>query len=105
VENKCASVAFPLISGGIYGYLKDEALRVANAAPMFLEKAMMAPSVAVVPQRLDDLVGNLDEPFTATLFRLIDATGKTDAEIYKRANIDRRLFSKIRSNKHYAPSF
>ena len=53
---------------------------------------------------LDDFVGNLDEPFSVALLRLIDKTGKTDAEIYRRANIDRRLFSKIRSNEYYAPS-
>ena len=53
---------------------------------------------------LDDLVGKLDEPFSATLLRLIDATGKKDSEVYHRANIDRRLFSKIRSNTDYAPS-
>jgi hypothetical protein len=53
---------------------------------------------------LDDLVGNLDEPFSKTLLRLIDTTGKKDSEIYNRANIDRRLFSKIRKNTHYTPS-
>jgi hypothetical protein len=54
---------------------------------------------------LDDLVGNLDEPFSATLLRPIDAKGfKKDSEVYTRANIDCRLFSKIRSNEHYEPS-
>jgi O-acetyl-ADP-ribose deacetylase (regulator of RNase III) len=172
VENKCGSVAFPLISSGIYGYPKDEALRVATSsiqdfllncdndidvslvvfdkaaftvsrdllgdvqsyidehhveehaelrrklldveikelrsadeAIVFEEAfaAMPAPQITqATPPSLDDLVGNLDEPFSATLLRLIDKSGKTDAQIYKRANIDRKLFSKIR-NKDYRP--
>jgi O-acetyl-ADP-ribose deacetylase (regulator of RNase III) len=67
--------------------------------PQMAEKTAAAPSAS-----LDDIVGNLDEPFSATLLRLIDKSGKKDSEIYNRANIDRRLFSKIRSNLHYSPS-
>ncbi len=66
---------------------------------------MVAESLAAAPAAgLDDLVGNLDEPFSATLMRMIDARGKTDVEVYKRANIDRKLFSKIRTGKGYMPS-
>ena len=177
VKQKCGSIAFPLISSGIYGYPKAEALRVATGAirdfisgftgendievtlvvfdkeafavgeellgavesyidehyveelydrrrgisevelrkyldaeklkldmPTVAEGAVKESYAAPVRGRLDKLIGNLDEAFSATLLRLIDATGKKDAEIYRRANIDRRLFSKIRSNVQYAPS-
>ena len=172
VENKCESIAFPLISSGIYGYPKDEALQVATSAiqdllidndldvtlvvfdksaftvshellgavesyidehyveaheirrrqlldverdalseadeaiskynePIFEE--MLAPSVGA-PAPLDDLIGNLDEPFSQMLLRLIDAKDMTDVEVYKRANLDRKLFSKISFNKCYMSS-
>lgn len=157
LENGCESIAFPLISSGIYGYPKEEALQIAVAAikeflaehdmevylvifdrasfsvsekllgavesyidekyvdthisrreksEMFCEAVMPSPNELrspTVSSRLDDLVDDLDEPFNTTLLRLIDAKGKTDSEVYKRANIDRKLFSKIRTGKGYMP--
>ena len=168
IENECESIAFPLISSGIYGYPKGEALQVATSAirdflnehdievnlvlfdksafvisrkllgdvksyiddhyvktlevkrrklldverqamaedkiPFyeFDTKVAAAPLKAAVP--LEELIEDLDEPFSAMILRLIDAKGMTDVEVYKRANLDRRLFSKIRSTKNYMPS-
>lgn len=162
-RHHCESIAFPLISSGIYGYPKDEALQVATAAirdflaahdmDVYLvifdrvafavseellgavesyidenyaaahtarrrelleaEYRAMSDAVKAPPfagtaptaasKGLDDLIGDLDEPFNTALLRLIDTKGKTDAEVYKRANIDRKLFSKIRTGKGYVP--
>lgn len=53
---------------------------------------------------LDGMLENLDKGFSETLLYLIDRTGKKDSEIYKKANVDRKLFSKIRNNADYRPS-
>lgn len=158
----CESVAFPLISAGVYGYPKDRALNVAvdaignfllshdmtvylvifnrtasilagklfaditayiddryvsehadgreeqrrrrlaalDALPMAEELAPCAPA----PGTLEEALGTLDESFSQMLLRKIDEAGLTDAQCYKKANIDRKLFSKIRSDVHYRPS-
>ncbi|MBP3384904.1 MAG: O-acetyl-ADP-ribose deacetylase [Firmicutes bacterium] len=174
-ENGCESVAFPLISSGIYGYPKAEALRVAvdtitgylaqtesemmvyivvfdkkayqisgklfNDVAQFIddnyveEHELLYPETrrrglfnrrsedvvlecAAAPQAvpddtymmqmfsegsLEDAVKNLDESFAEMLLRKIDESGMTDAECYKKANIDRKLFSKIKNVKGYKP--
>ncbi len=58
------------------------------------------PSSAV---RLEDLIGEVGKSFHEVLFEKIAESGMTDVEVYKRANIDRKLFSKIRSNPAYHP--
>lgn len=158
----CETVAFPLISSGIFGYPRDRALRVAvETISEFLMENDMTVYIVVfdraayqigsrlfadiaayiddhyvdehrdprrehlrrsrLPRRLiceeaapmaareadgslDEWLCGLDAGFSETLLRLIDRTGKKDSEIYKKANIDRRLFSKIRSDPAYQPS-
>jgi transcriptional regulator with XRE-family HTH domain len=53
---------------------------------------------------IKDIVEELEDSFAETLFHYIDARGLTDPEVYKRANLDRKLFSKIRKNRSYQPS-
>ncbi len=157
-----ASVAFPLISSGIYGYPKAEALKIATRAikdflrndemdiylvvydrkafeisgklfekvQSYIDETLVIPdrrrefdlcesemlsenygrnvfndavSMQVAPKRsLEELFGKKVETFSQMLLRLIDEKGMTDVEVYKRANIDRKLFSKIRG-KDYTP--
>ena len=166
-EYGCESVAFPLISSGIFGYPKDQALKVAidTISSFLLENEMTVYIVIfdrkayqisgklfadiaeyiddhyvdihadVISERrrsmsifgsrgkavceeaksmpmmapsfvggLDDLLAHLDAGFSETLLKLIDKSGKKDSEIYKKANVDRKLFSKIRNNPYYKPS-
>ncbi len=177
-EYGCETVAFPLISSGIYGYPKAQALKVAVDAiqDFLLEHDMMVYLVifdraayqiseklfadiaqyidnhyvdahtdshtrrlqqqalfseeppmcsSVLPEYMDDIddilefpkgrlfarassledaLAQMDESFSEMLLRKIDEKGITDAQCYKKANIDRKLFSKIRSNRLYKPS-
>ena len=178
-EYGCVSVAFPLISSGIFGYPKDQALKVAidtissflleNEMTVYIvifdrkayqisgklfadiaeyiddryvdehtdsrserlrrmsafrmeepmpcessvcdedaiEQLIPPVSVAAAPKKaatLDDALEQIDESFSEMLLRKIDERGMTDAQCYKKANIDRKLFSKIRSDKLYKPS-
>ncbi len=181
-ENNCKTVAFPLISSGVYGYPISEAFKVAvdTVAEFLMKNDMLVYIVvynntavatgsrlftdiaqyiddnyvaehspydsrkindcnesiplpttrfykdeestdlpgsfcySVVPafedtedirENLDDfLKETIDESFSQMLLRLIDERGIKDSECYKKANIDKRLFSKIRSNPYYRPT-
>ena len=72
--------------------------------PMAAEalSADVAASIPVVDW--DSLLEETDAGFSETLLKLIDRSGKKDSEIYKKANVDRKLFSKIRNNPQYKPS-
>ena len=64
----------------------------------------MPVPMAGAPANLDELLKKTDAGFTETLLKLIDESGKKDSEIYKRANISKQHFSKIRSNPAYRPT-
>ena len=155
-EHQCESVAFPLISSGVYGYPKQQAFDVAvgvikeflkdndmditlvifdrrsfefakyysdnireyinqnyvdehtDHTPRFFAKATCARTAVCEELAVSDDIGNfiknqIDESFTEMLLRKIDEKGMTDVQCYKKANIDRKLFSKIRSDRLYKP--
>ena len=181
VQHKCKSVAFPLISSGLYGYPKDRVLSEAtDVISRFLELYEMEVYIVVYDKtayaisrelyndvqtfidnfyvelhsdmfdnfreeenyralktrkkkaaeeepldcievgafapmcseispvyksdRLDDMLRNMDKGFAYTLFYYIDQKGLTDVEAYKRSNVGKKTFSKIKCNKDYKPS-
>ena len=173
VKNGCRSVAFPLISSGVYGYPKDQVLKFAiqtiteflfdheltvylcvfdkesysfsqklfsdiqefindeyvdehdedfydnyddSIDEMPMAKCIQAPMCAdaMMPRKretssaagksLREYMKQMDRSFQEMLFDLIDESGMTDVECYKKANVDKRTFSKIKSNKDYKPS-
>lgn len=63
-----------------------------------------APQEKAKPKTLDEIIFTDEKNFHDRLFELIDERGMTDPEVYKKANIDRKLFSKLRCNPDYTPS-
>ena len=60
--------------------------------------------ITSIKEKLKDILGLTKNPFAEYLWKLIDEKGMTDVETYKKAHLDRRIFSKIRNEKNYMPS-
>ena len=75
-----------------------------KAASVPREENFVGAAASVPQQRsLDDVVKNLTETWSESLFRLIREKGYDEVVVYKRANVDRKLFSKIRNDRDYQP--
>ena len=83
-------------------YLGENCATVCEASIELTDAAM--PMATVGALTLEDALKNEDMGFSEALLKLIDKAGKKDSEIYKKANISKQHFSKIRNNPHYNPS-
>ena len=67
-------------------------------------KFSLGPKLDNINKTIEKAEKKMDAPFQKQLFDYIDCKKLNDVDVYKKANIDRRLFSKIRSNENYRPS-
>ena len=89
-------------SSGCFGApLADGA---AASGMVVLGEPVMEQRSFAAPRSLEEFLDELDAPFSTTLLALIDQRGLTDVQVYKRANISRQHFAKIRADADYRPT-
>lgn len=81
-----------------------EAIRKQVPESMQKQTSKQSSKMPAPSRKLEDLLREVEYTFSEAVFKWIDSKGKTDPEIYKKANLDRKLFSKIRNNTYYKPS-
>lgn len=84
--------------------------KLPNNKTMALQNKQKIQTISVMAvmsetsQKLDNLIGNMDDTFSQRLLHIIDERGIKDSEVYSKAHIDRRHFSKIRNDVNYMPN-
>ena len=91
--------------GQIDEYIKEhDVRRIQKAEYGDTRRVYYRQSYRIENKTLDNMLSSSDKTFQQRLFELIDASGMDEVTVYKKANIDRKLFSRIRCNKDYRPN-
>lgn len=108
IDEHSAHVISKAEYGGNYDFERRRRNSGFDAAEIteYKSSALKAPSAAfpvVSGKSLDEMLDNTGDTFQQRLFKLIEASGMDDVTVYKKANIDRKVFSRIRCKEDYKP--